>query len=72
MEPLLFLLGLAIIANTIYGFVVWVRAMKPGGWRTFNIIAAVVVAVSVFPLIATIMLGYVPWRLWKNSQLTAA
>jgi low temperature requirement protein LtrA len=68
MDALLFLLGLVMIGNFFYGFALWVRAMKPGGRRTFNIVAAVIMSIGVFPLAAGIMLGYTPWRLWKNAQ----
>jgi hypothetical protein len=71
MDAFLFVLGLAIIANTVYGFVIWVRSMPPGGQRAASIAGAVIVSVVMFPLTALVMLGYVPWRLYKRAQLAA-
>lgn len=61
METLLFVTGLAIIANTIYGLVLWARTMPPGARRTANLTGAAVISVLMFPLTALVMLGYVPW-----------
>lgn len=68
MDALLFMLGLALIANTVYGFVLWAQAMPAGARRTSNLTAGAVGAVVMFPAAALVMLGYVPWRVWQNTH----
>jgi hypothetical protein len=69
MDAFLFVLGLALIVNTIYGFALWTQAMPPGPRRTANVAAGAIGAVVMFPAAALVMLGYVPWRVWRHTQL---
>ena len=60
-----------LIANTVYGLVLWARTQEPGPRRTANIVGALFLYLMLFPFVAAAMLGYVPWRLHRNSQLAA-
>lgn len=61
----LFVLGSAIIANTIYGMILWRHTMPKNVARTL----ATILAVVWYPLTATVMLVYVPLVLWRRRRV---